>query len=415
MKKKLLVINGSGAAIEFGMPSVSEIDNLFSNWANDYLKLHNSEIANLYDWVKTVYHKNLIKNKNHTVPDNFENYLYIISQIESLYSANSHWLYSGNRLQPFITKKVELPTINYFNKEIRSATSQDFGFLYSYLIDKLLEHFRILSIRLEKEFQQEQGHLKDFFTQLKNEFQIGIFNLNYDNTILRNFDNLETGFDPNTNQLKRELLYKKEWNFCYHMHGSVHFDMKGGTDNTQMHKINWNNDLHSKFSNNTSGRSSNYTSEGFTIKNSSIVAGYNKTNQILKEPFSQYYMSLDRKIYESDAILFLGYGFADLHLNSQLEFIRFNQKKNRKVVIVDYANDDVESLRSRHDSWSDGLFQSLPINNRDLEKRAPVTIDYFKNNLSFERNTNPKHHLSIWYNGFLEACKNPDKIIRELS
>lgn len=396
------------------MPSVSKIDSLFSQWANDYLKLDDSDVSNLYDWVKKIYRTRLINRKNQEIPDNFENYLYIISQIESLYSENSHWLYSGHRLQPFIKEKVKLPVINHFNKEIRRASSRDFSFLYSYLIDKLLEHFRDLSIRLENEFQQEQDYLKDFFSCLKNEFEIGIFNLNYDNTIIRNLDDLETGFDPETNQLNRELLYKKDWNFCYHMHGSVHFDMKGGTDNTQMHKINWNNDLHSKFSSNSSGRSSNYTSEGVTIKNSSIIAGYNKTNQILKEPFSQYYMSLDRKIYETDAILLLGYGFADLHLNSQLEFIRFNQKKNRKVVIVDYACDDVESLRLRHDSWSNGLFESLPFNHWDLEKRSPVSVGYFKNNLNLERAINPKHHLSIWYNGFLEACKNPDKIITEL-
>jgi len=32
MKKKLLLITGAGASIDFGMPSVKEIDSLFDNW-----------------------------------------------------------------------------------------------------------------------------------------------------------------------------------------------------------------------------------------------------------------------------------------------------------------------------------------------------------------------------------------------
>jgi hypothetical protein len=35
-------------------------------------------------------------------------------------------------------------------------------------------------------------------------------------------------------------------------------------------------------------------------------------------------------------------------------------------------------------------------------------------NKTFERNSNPKHPIAIWYNGLLEACKNPSLIIKEL-
>jgi hypothetical protein len=80
--------------------------------------------------------------------------------------------------------------------------------------------------------------------------------------------------------------------------------MKGGLKNTQMHKINWNDNLHSQFSQNSSGRNSQNTSEGINVLTSSIIAGLGKTNQILREPFIQYYMTLDRKIHEADAILF---------------------------------------------------------------------------------------------------------------
>jgi hypothetical protein len=47
---------------------------------------------------------------------------------------------------------------------------------------------------------------------------------------------------------------------------------------------------------------------------------------------------------------FLGYGFTDIHFNSLFEFIRFDQSKTRKVVIVDYANDNTETFKHRSDS-----------------------------------------------------------------
>ena len=415
MKKKLLIINGAGASVEFGMPSVKEIDKLFSQWSNDYCKLVNDANENLYDWVKAKTNEHFISNKITNNIDNFENHLYTMALIESALTNSNHWLYFSNKLKPFIDKFIELPKIDYFNRNIEIVNDHHFSFLQSYLIDNLLSHFRRLCIDLENSFTDEQLLLKKFYKDLQREFDIGIYNLNYDNVIIRNVDNLKTGFSEINNQLDRNLLHSDDWNFCYHIHGSVHFDMKGGTDNTQMHKINWNGDLKSLFSQNSSGRSSQYTSEGIIIKTSSIIAGLGKTNQLLREPFMQYYMTLDKNINEADAILFLGYGFSDLHFNALFEFIRFNQIKNRKVVVVDYANKDTESFQFRQDSWSNGVQQALPFNHYELEKRHIFDINEFRLKKDFERNSNAKHHIAIWYNGFIEACKNSNKIIQELS
>jgi NAD-dependent SIR2 family protein deacetylase len=50
--KKLLIIIGAGASLDFGMPSVTEIDKLFNSWASRHLPLANNERENLYTWVK---------------------------------------------------------------------------------------------------------------------------------------------------------------------------------------------------------------------------------------------------------------------------------------------------------------------------------------------------------------------------
>ena len=245
MKKKLLIINGAGASIEFGMPSVKEIDSLFSNWANDLFKLENNPNKNLYDWVKKTYNDYFINNNINNSTDNFENYLYIMSLIESVLTNTNHWLHFSNRLKPFIKEFSELPKVEYLKDKFKTADSHCFSFLQSYLIDKLIMHFRELCIGLEYSYVKEQKLLTSFYKELQNEFEIGVFNLNYDNVILRNVPNLNTGFSKDTNQLDRKLIHSTEWGFCYHIHGSVHFDMKGGLENTQIHKINWHANLHS--------------------------------------------------------------------------------------------------------------------------------------------------------------------------
>lgn len=218
-------------------------------------------------------------------------------------------------------------------------------------------------------------------------------------------------------EFSRDKFYNSEWNFCYHIHGSIHFDMKGGKDNTEMHKVLWNDDLTSQFSSNSSGRSGNYTSEGLDHLNSSIIAGLDKVNQILKEPFGSYYMSLDKLLYEADSILFMGYGFNDLHLNKMFPFVRYDNLKTRKVVIIDWANDDEGGLNFRHDSWSFGVFTTLPFNGFEMgdgKIREPRPALYFKKRNKLEKSSNPKYPIAVWYNGLLEACKHVDKIKKEL-
>ena len=41
MSKKLLIIVGAGASIDFGMPTVKKIDNLFETWGKEILPLKN--------------------------------------------------------------------------------------------------------------------------------------------------------------------------------------------------------------------------------------------------------------------------------------------------------------------------------------------------------------------------------------
>jgi len=128
-------------------------------------------------------------------------------------------------------------------------------------------------------------------------------------------------------------------------------------------------------------------------------------------------MQLDKLIHESDAILFIGYGFNDLHLNRVFPFIRSDSSKNRKVVIIDWASNEEDGLNFRHDGWSFGVHETLPFNGFEMgdgRTSIPNPAIHFKKNNILEKSTNPEYPIAIWYNGVLAACEHSDKILAEL-
>tara|TARA_R110002072_G_scaffold287464_6_gene453185 strand:+ start:1352 stop:2602 length:1251 start_codon:yes stop_codon:yes gene_type:complete len=414
--KKLLIITGAGASIDFGMPSVKYIDTLFEKWALEILPLKDDNTKSLYTWVKSSLLKYASQNSGNRLDHimGFENLLYTIQ--------NLHWLsrdidlsHHNHRLNPFININ-EFPEIIHIGK-VKRADSIDFSFLHSYLVDKLLDFFRGKCKSLYSNKQNELCLLSSFFKSLKTKFELGFINLNYDNVLLSSVPDLNTGFDNLTGKFNRALLYESRWNFCYHMHGSVHFDMRGGDNNTEMHKIGWNNDLNSSFRQNSSGRNKNYTSEGSDHLNSNIITGLDKSNQLLREPFASYFMQLDRLVYEADSILFIGYGFHDNHLNSVFPFIRYDKNKTRKVVVIDWSLDNKDGLSHRRDNWHLGLYNTLPFNGHDMgisDGALSQPVIFYKQNHLLEKSKNPNRPLAVWYNGLLEACNHSDKILLEL-
>jgi hypothetical protein len=414
--RKLLIIIGAGASQEFGMPSVIKIDEFLKEIAQNEMQLIDEPDKNLYSWVHEMLRNYRLQNIRNRIDEttNFESVLFTIQYISSLLT-DREWQNFNNLISPFINL-IDFPKISRF-KKIQSASGSDFSYLHSFLVDKLLSSIRIKCKDLSTTRHNELNLLADFFSVLKKDFNLGVINLNYDNVILSALPDLNTGFDLFSGEFSREKLYNSSaWNFCYHIHGSVHFDMKGGKD-TEMHKIFWNSDLSSRFSQNSSGRNSIYTSEGIHHLNSSIITGLDKSNQILREPFTSYFMQLDRAVYDSDSILFIGYGFKDLHLNRIFPFIRYDNSKNRKVVIIDFAENSEDGLQFRNDSWSFGIRETIPFNGIEMgdgKNREPHATGYFKKNKIFEKSSNSNYPLAIWYGGLLDACQNADKILEEL-
>jgi hypothetical protein len=345
---------------------------------------------------------------------NFESVLYTIQMLYSV-SKDIQSRQYNHRLNPFIDI-IDFPEVISFGKE-KKAVAHDFHFLHSYLVDKLLAFLRGRCKTLPTDKKTELDLVQSFLNKLQVKFDLGIVNLNYDDVILTALPDLNTAFDKLTGKFSRKLLFETSWNFCYHLHGSVHFDMKGGDDHTEMHKICWNSDLSSLFQHNSSGRNNNDTTEGIDHLNSNIITGLDKANQGLREPFASYFMQLDRLVYEADAILFIGYGFADVHLNKIFPFVRYDKEKIRKIVVIDWAGPDEDGLNFRHDDWTYGLFTTIPYNASEMGNgvnRIPQPAIRFKKSNTLEKSANPDLPLAVWYNGLLSASTNVDKIIKEL-
>lgn len=123
---------------------------------------------------------------------------------------------------------------------------------------------------------------------------------------------------------------------------------------------------------------------------------------------------MNRLVHEADSLLFLGYGFSDLHLNAVFSEAR---DRRRPAVVVDWADDDQDPLPFRADPWSYHLFNTLPGNANCMSgpvHGAPAFIGELKAANEVEISNDSAYPLAVWYNDFLAACQHSNKIIQHL-
>ena len=157
-KQKLLIIAGAGAAVEFGMPSVREINNLFATWADDYFKVIDND-DNLYNYIRNriVQYNSKHKRYDDKAWPNFEEMVYIILFLALLKKNDCY-----NQYVPFVTLD-EFPEIHYFNIEKRNVSWNILEHLASHLIDKLLDYIREKCIDIASDSNNRKMQLLKHF------------------------------------------------------------------------------------------------------------------------------------------------------------------------------------------------------------------------------------------------------------
>lgn len=413
-KKKLLVVTGAGSSLEFGMPSVNRIHSDFLKWAQDNFRLATDPSGNLYSYL---YEEVVRYQETHVAAHlrnspNFEEILYIIYALAATYPAQAFTSGFG----AFVERR-NFPDILQAGR-VTSVDGNALRWLASSLVDELLTDFRKRCIDERKSPSSNFLAYQSLFETLQSEFEVSIATTNYDDLGRRALPTAETGFDTegNGNFSPSRLFDRSAWSCLLHLHGSVHFDMRNG--GIGLHTIHWQEDLEAQFEQNSAGRSGTPVKEGDSFPTSSIIAGYGKTAQIQGVPFRTMYSELDRLAHQTDAVLFLGYGFGDAHVNNA--FSLFRDSRNRPVVLIDYADDHVTTANAGFGDESPAATEALRLfqtNFRSMKWLGIVSageVRELKAARDFDRSDDPTRRLSIWYGGMHAACIDANKVLAEL-
>lgn len=401
-KKKLLVVVGAGASIDFGLPSVRGVDKILDKSAAYSFPLASDPTSNLYTYARDMiqtYSAGSPKPAIHSWT-NFEEIIYQLNLIAP-YLADPHRLQGSNAF----LRPNPLPDVLEFGVTAKPVDANVLQVLTARMVDDLVDHFidKCASLSIDK--RSELAELADFFALLRSEFEVGIVTLNYDDIIEQACPDLYTGFNTSTSWFEPlAVLTRIQWDFIYHLHGSIHFSMTGvGHD---MHGITWATKTAKDHSVHSFGRNTQGSIEGTAYPMSPIVAGYGKTQQILRQPFRTFYAQANRLVHEADSLLFLGYGFGDVHLNAIFSEVR---DRRRPTLVIDWAADDQDSIPFRHDAWTRNLFKTLPGNARDMSepgRKSAAHVGDLKARHQVECSRDPDTPLAVYYAGLLEACRH---------
>ena len=345
-KQKLLIIQGAGCSIPFEMPLVQDVDREMIIWSKEFeakqpSKINTNFFQEIWDASERYYKEGTY---HHGIYPNFES---VLGNMIAL----ANWITPPERLDglistfgdpiieeligptPFGTLGGLLGLPNDTRKAVRDIIMAQHG----YLVNKLADYFRKKCLDRTKPIDS----YKKFLEEIRKDFDVGIYNLNYDDVAIHAWPEAYTGFDSNGLDenifCPKAIFDRKEWGFVYHLHGSVHnhiqTDKQGKTDKQ---RIGWKKDL----------SSSNFTvydknhmslvvnSNSSRMPMSTLLAGGFKLEQLSPEPFQTFHSSLVRHAYEANAILIIGYGFGDTHVNWVLKNRYRYDKTKLKVLTV---------------------------------------------------------------------------------
>jgi len=419
-KKKLLVILGAGSSLAHGMPSVSELNSLLLDWSQEWLQSH-PDHDNYYQNV----HQNAAKYSGHIIeryqrPTNYE---YLLGDLAEL----ANWLKPspfGNPLRLWMAQDG-LPVGMKFPKH---GTFEEFFCVNAQATNLLTRWANNMRSRCQKidTTTTQFSRYKGLVGGLREFFDVGIFNLNYDNVALNAWPDAFTGFS-NSGQFEPSCVHRRnEWGFIYHLHGSVHHRLLEIKDTLapfftepQRTAICWESDLSKAVENEDSdGRRSLQLSDGKLLPRTTLISGRFKLDQLLIDPYQSFYAALVRHIYEADAVMIGGYGLADPHVNHVLQNRWTESGQMPPLLILTKADDGEQPLLCRKDAWGSQFRNIFRLDTQLFSRPSGLpgraTVSQIRDDSTFEVSNLSQAPVATWYGGFYEVIVRLDAIVRWL-
>ena len=409
-KPKLLVILGAGSSIPCRMPSVGKIDELMKRWCQEWTP--ESRFDSGFDvysvlWKAT---ERYYGSNRYGIRPNFER---VLGEMTAL----ARWLSPppfGNPIIEAIEGGSPVSALQWlYNLSDESAARKLILSQQAFLLEKLADHMRNLSAKFDARPSAISDYV-EFFGQLRDRFDLGIYNLNYD-TVARNaWPDAYCGFDHHGKFDPSSVAQRHQWGFIYHLHGSVHHSIVDRT-----HRIEWKDDLGSEFTDHLA-TAPDMALDFRPAPLTTLIAGGFKLDQLLAEPFQTFYSSLIRHAQDADAFLIAGYGFGDPHVNralrNGLDRPDADAPPPKAVVLEKTPHEHPQTAcRQSHDYWAYQLRHTLNvafrITREHLEGR--LTVRPFIENKDFERDISGR--VAVWHGGFREAFPSAGKITDWLS
>jgi hypothetical protein len=415
-KRKLLVILGAGSSVPCGIPGVVDLNARMKEWSSQWSdpppfppgSIGEGVFNDLWKFVDSYMQRN--PRPQLGLQLNFER---VLGEMISLASWTTPSPF-GNPLQAALRDPHPSPGFTW-------PQGGEGDYYYRHLI---VEQLGFLLRKLAV-FMREQSRLFDAASEafaayrsivdaLRREFAVGIYNLNYDNLAIRSWPDAFTGFRDNRFNA-REVASREDWDFIYHLHGSVHYSLTGLVSQNE---VTWLDDLSGDFED-SRPLMPNMASNFIPIIPTTLIAGGYKLDQLLYDPSQSFYASLVRHVHSADAILLVGYGFGDVHVNRALknkfDTYLYNPAERPSVAIVTKTTAPMATIGEREGYEFYAWELTHSINSRFAKTgtappHVPIANLIAENRFEFD-NIN---RSAVWHGGFLELAPYIDRLLHHL-
>ena len=392
------------------MPSVGKIDELMKGWAREWMPEPSvdseCDVFNvLWEASERYYGSN-----HYGIRPNYERVLGDMTALASWLSPRPF----GNPIIEAINDGAPVSALEWLHNSSDEYAGRKLVLNHqAFLLERLANYVRALSKTFDSRLSAFSGYT-EFLRKLRDRFDLGIYNLNYDTIARTAWPEAYCGFDHFGNFGPSAINQRHEWGFVYHLHGSVHHCITKFP-----HQIAWQDDLGCKFKDRLE-TAPDMAQEFRSAPLTTLIAGGFKLDQLLTDPYQTFYSALVRHAQEADALLIAGYGFGDLHVNRALRnrFERPDDDMQVPQVIVleksPHEQPQTASLQS-HDFWAYQLTHTLStgFQNTKAHLNGELTVAFFVESGRFETDIN--NRVAVWHGGFQEAISAADEISNWMS